>query len=250
MTRGEYTGRVLAALRRVTPREREAIRAEIAAHMEDHICDLLDLGYPPELAEERTLSFMGSPEEVGRELNRQYPLGWLAVKWAAMVLTLALVLAVLAPAWTLAGRVKDNLWNRFYPLHQLDLWDISFVGGVDGEYVHIVADTVERDQRQASGGVVLWVYQAGLEDPAAEETTAYLAVSLYSRNPFRRSPRLLGELTAPDGREVEAFWPDAFGGPFMVQSLVKRGEDLTFTYEQTGHSFTFAVPLPWEEAAS
>lgn len=52
MTRWEYTEQVLANLRRVTRAEREAIRAEIDGHMEDHVCDLLELGYPPELAEE------------------------------------------------------------------------------------------------------------------------------------------------------------------------------------------------------
>lgn len=250
MTRGEYTERVLAALHRVTPEERAAIRQELDAHMEDHVCGLLDLGYPAELAEERAMSFMGDPEEVGRELDRQYPLGWLAVKWAAMVLTLAFALVMLAPGWKLAGQVADNLWNRFDPLHQLDLWDISFAGYVDGEYAHIVADTAEVDLKQTAGGVTLWIYQAGLEDPAAEKTTAWLAVSLYSQDPFHRSPRLLGELTAPDGREVEAHWSYSFGGPFMVSGEVTRGEDLTFTYEQGGHSFTFTVPLPWEEAAS
>lgn len=248
MTRGEYTARVLANLRRLTRKEREAIRAELDAHMEDHVCGLLDLGYPPELAEERTLSFMGDPAEVGRELSKQYPLGWLAAKWAAMALTLVFVLAMLAPAWTLTGLVADNLWNRFYPLHQLDLWDISFVGWVDGEYVHIVANTAEVDLRQASDGVGLWVYQAGLEDPAAEKTTAWLAVSLYSENPFRTYP-ILGDLRAPDGREVAASLAYSFDGPFMVRGQVERGEDLTFTYEQGGHSFTFTVPLPWEEAS-
>lgn len=253
MTRREYTERVLANLHRVTRRERAAIQAELDAHMEDHICDLLDLGYPPELAEERTLSFMGDPAEVGRELDKQYPLRWLAAKWAAMALTLALVLLVLGPAWTLAGTVADNLWNRFYPLHQMDLWDISFAGYVDGEYVHIVAETADVDLRQTSGGVGLRVYQAGLEDPAAEETTAWLAVSIYSENPFRGYPGVLRSgLTVPGGssgyQNLYTFSHD-FGGPFMVSSQVKRGEDLTFTYEQGGHSFTFTVPLPWEEAA-
>ena len=54
MTRQEYTDRVLANLRRVTRSERAAIREELDAHMEDHICDLLDLGYDEALAEERT----------------------------------------------------------------------------------------------------------------------------------------------------------------------------------------------------
>ena len=71
MTRQEYTDRVLANLRRVTRSERAAIREELDAHMEDHICDLLDLGYDEALAEERTMQRMGDPEEVGRELDKQ-----------------------------------------------------------------------------------------------------------------------------------------------------------------------------------
>lgn len=64
---------VLANLRRVTPDERAAIRDEIDGHIEDHICDLLELGYDEKLAEERAMSFMGDPVEVGRERDKQYP---------------------------------------------------------------------------------------------------------------------------------------------------------------------------------
>ena len=78
---------VLANLRRVTPGERAAIRDEIDGHIEDHICDLLDLGYSPELAEERAMSFMGDPVEVGKELDKQYPLRWLVLGRVALVLT-------------------------------------------------------------------------------------------------------------------------------------------------------------------
>lgn len=89
MTRREYTDTVLSALRRVTEDERRAIRAEIDAHMEDHICALLDLGYDEPLAEERTVALMGDPKEVGRELNKQYT-GWgfVLLSRAAVALTL------------------------------------------------------------------------------------------------------------------------------------------------------------------
>lgn len=249
MTRREYTDQVLAALRHVTPKERADIQAEIDGHMEDHICALEDLGYPEDLAEERTMAAMGDPKEVGRELNKQYPFRWLAIKWSAIALTLMFTLMMLVPAWHFAGQVADNLWNRFYPLHQLDLWDISFVGWVDDEYVHIVADTVEVDLKRTDDGVTLWVYQVGLEAPTAEETVAWAAVSLYSENPFGRSPQLLGSLIAPDGRDVIASGFRSFGGPFMVRESVTRGENMDFTYELMGHRFTFTVPLPWEEAS-
>lgn len=95
MDRREYTEAVLSTLRRVTGRERAAIRAEIDGHIEDHMEGLLELGYDPELAEERTLSAMGDPKEVGRELNRQYPLRWLVIGRAMRLLSVWTILAVL-----------------------------------------------------------------------------------------------------------------------------------------------------------
>lgn len=75
MDRRDYTDRVLSSLRRVTEKEREAIRSELDGHIEDHMEALRELGYDEELAEERAIAAMGEPDEVGRELNRQYT-GW------------------------------------------------------------------------------------------------------------------------------------------------------------------------------
>ena len=90
MKRQEYTARVLACLHRLTPAEEEAVRAELDAHMEDRICALLDLGYDEDLAEERTMAAMGDPEEVGRELDKAYPLRWLIIEKVTKTLTVAL----------------------------------------------------------------------------------------------------------------------------------------------------------------
>ena len=51
MTKAEYTAAVCAALRRLTPRERTAVREEIDGHIQDHMADLLALDYPEDLAE-------------------------------------------------------------------------------------------------------------------------------------------------------------------------------------------------------
>ena len=123
MTREEYTAQVLANLRRVTKAEREAIRAEIDAHMEDHICGLLDLGYPPALAEERTLAFMGDPAEVGRELNKQYPLGWLILGRAAAALLAVLCLLVVSHAGDMLDLARRNLTARTTPWEMGSSWD-------------------------------------------------------------------------------------------------------------------------------
>ena len=56
MNRSEYCAQVLSHLRRLSRREREAVRAELEEHMEDRVCALLDLGYDQSLAEERTMA--------------------------------------------------------------------------------------------------------------------------------------------------------------------------------------------------
>ena len=55
MTRDEYIQEVSASLKRLTRREREAVRQELDGHMEDHMESLRELGYDEQLAEERIL---------------------------------------------------------------------------------------------------------------------------------------------------------------------------------------------------
>ncbi len=108
MDRGEYTDAVLSQLRRVTGDERESIRAELDAHMEDHICALRDLGYDEQLAEERTLALMGDPVEVGKELSRVYTgWGWVLLSRAAVLLTVVLCIQALLGL----GVLSNILWS-------------------------------------------------------------------------------------------------------------------------------------------
>ena len=243
MDRREYTAQVLSCLRHVTWDEREAIRAELDGHMEDHFESLRELGYDETEAEERTLAAMGDPAEVGRELNQQYPFRWLVIGRTAMIVTLLFALLVALPAWDKAGDAVNSLWCRFYPLHLLDLRDLSFAGYVDGEYRAIVASTKELDLRQTADGVTLYIYQAGLEDPAAEETTAWAAISPYCANPFRTAPYIYRGLTISGDGTWHGF---DFGGPFLVSGQVRRGESLFVTGDLYGETLSFEVPLPWE----
>ena len=58
MDQKTYIDTVLSVLRHVTGGERAAIQAELKGHIEDHMEGLMELGYEPELAEERTLAAM------------------------------------------------------------------------------------------------------------------------------------------------------------------------------------------------
>ena len=79
--------------------DRAAVREELEAHMEDKAADLQRIfpGISREEAEERALSEMGDPAEIGKELARVHKpwLGWL---WRASGVLLALVLiSILGP---------------------------------------------------------------------------------------------------------------------------------------------------------
>ena len=120
MTRREYTESVLSALRHVAGREREAIRAEIDGHIEDHMADLLELDYPPELAEERTLSAMGDPREVGQKLDQQHLFHWYFSRGILLLFSVGVALG----GWlwvSYAANMQDSLLTAFRERARPDL---------------------------------------------------------------------------------------------------------------------------------
>ncbi len=95
------------------PPDREEVRAELAAHLEDRAEDLRRVF--PELsgeeAEERALKEMGDASEIGEALAKIHTpwLGWL---WAASKILLGLALAVLAVSALL---LLGTLWELVRP---------------------------------------------------------------------------------------------------------------------------------------
>ena len=75
--------------------DREAVRAELEAHLEDKTADLVrifpDLGRQE--AERQAVEQMGDAEEIGKELARIHK-PWLGYLWRASQITLGIVLAV------------------------------------------------------------------------------------------------------------------------------------------------------------
>ena len=114
MDRKAFTGQVLAQLRHLTPEEKETVCQELEGHMEDRVEGLVELGFSPETAEERTLAAMGDPAEIGRELDKQYPSGWLWLGRAAFVLTTAMCIFAV---WGFGvwGFTIDSITARFSP---------------------------------------------------------------------------------------------------------------------------------------
>jgi len=246
MTRNEYVERVLSVMCHVTSSEREAIRAEIDAHIEDHICDLLELDYDEALAEERTMALMGDPEEVGRELDKQYTNDfWIWLESIAKILLVPMVLIALLGVGILF-HAADYLEARFAP---------------EGYRSDFPAEIVENvDIRIQVGNDIMRVYQIALGEqshynPVIGESevlpTAQVSVCAYNQIPFGIvSGDLLNYVRASDQRGVEA---DTWGGCAGSWGAeydryyipIQPGDTyVILSYDRFGESVELKVPLP------
>ena len=246
MTGTEYVERVLSVMRHVTPSEREAIRAELAAHIEDHICDLLELDYDEALAEERTMALMGDPEEVGRELDKQYTNSfWLWLEGIAKILLVPMILISLLGIGILF-HAADHLEARFAP---------------EGYRTDFPAEiTEEVDLRIQIGNDILRVYQVALGkeshynydlEKSEMLPTVQVSVCAYDRIPFGIvSGDLFTYLKAADqrGKEIDTGGGGAgsWGAEYNRYYIpVEPGDTyVTLSYDRFGESVTLKVPLP------
>lgn len=237
MTRREYCEQMLSQLRRLTVDEQQAVQEELDGHMEDHICALMDLGYDESLAEERTLELMGDPAEVGRELNRQYPLGWKILGRIAVAVT-AVLCAVSVFSVGMLGFVWDSFTWR--------VWPPEIGTGLVTECVR------DLDIRVPIGNDVLRVYRVSLGWKDGKYL-AETAVCAYDRIPGGIvSNRIFGSIT-PENQRGEALEYGRFGGGSghwraMKDTLwtpIQAGDDhIMLRYERFGETVLVEVPLP------
>ena len=239
MTREEYTKIVLAQLRRVTEDERRAIRAELDAHMEDHMEALAELGCDGAEAEERTLARMGDPAEVGRELSKVYTgWGWVLLSRLAVLLTVVLCIQAV-----LGIGILSNL-----------LWSIQARTVPDEIHSDYSAEaTVRPDIRIPIGNDVLRVYRVSLvergDGPAAE-----VAMVAYDRIPGGVvSGQLLHNVELADqrGNNPGLAGPGSrgkgnFGAEYSLDYLlIERGDTfITLRYDRLGETVAVEIPLP------
>ena len=165
VTRKEYTESVLTQLRRLTPEEKQDVLAELDAHIEDHMCALLDLGYDEALAEERTMAAMGDPEEVGREMNKAYPLRWLIIE--KVTKTLAVILGCLL-VFNLIN--LHNVWSSIRARIDPRACSPGWEDRID----------VDLDVRMTVGDDVLRIYGTGVD----EEERFNIFYCWYDKNPL------------------------------------------------------------------
>ena len=256
MGRNEYTDRVLSMMRRANQGERDAIRAELEAHMEDHMACLLELGYSEELAEERTMAAMGDPEEVGRELDKQYGSRFWTLLEGIAVFTLIAVIFQAITGIGILFHAEDYLEARFMPERRLEQ-------DSEQDGYHALA-TQSVDLRVPVGNDILRVYHVSVgnrvdHSPEArgEETILAAKVSLcsYDRIPFGTvSDEIWKGITLRNARgEALDRWTAGFGGSigsygadYISRYVGIEPEDtyVVLEYDQYGESFSLEIPLP------
>ena len=241
MNREEYTRRVLSALGRLTPKEISAVRAEIDGHIEDHMAYLLDLGYDEQLAEARTMAAMGDPEEVGRELNKQYPLFWLVAGRIAFAVT-AILCAVILFRLPMLSNTWDNLQARLRPNYVCNLAAM--------ERSHAV------DIRRPIGNDILYIHQVSVGiDQANEVLTAEVSVCAYDPIPGGTVSQNIDLGLSIENQRGESFWDGGRGGSTMTGGAVyhcryvpvePEDEYVMLFYDGFGEHIRCRVPLPKE----
>lgn len=239
----EFCDRVLALVRHATPEEKQAIRAELLGHMEDHAAALMERGRDQETARAMAAAAMGDPEEVGRELDKQYPFVWLALSRVSMALILLIALSLVfrLPLFPLFW---DNIAARTQEAPVT-------LENLQRPYTYAV------DLRAEIGSDVLRIYGVGLEpSPDGETGAVSLAMCSYDKSPFgRTSGNLIHHLTYEAGGETVTSHAGGGSSNSGASHWFARGftvsreaEAIAVCYDRFGDRVRLEVPLNWEDA--
>ena len=203
---------------------------------------LRELGYDEELAEERAIAAMGEPDEVGRELNRQYTgWGWVLVSRAAVVLTVVLCAQALL-ALGILGMVIDSISARIYP-------------NEPSAYTAVAA-TERLDIRIPVGNDILRVYRIsiGQADDTPGVWEAEVQLCAYDRIPGGIVSRRLMEQTwleTPGGRRDppkgsgRGNWRVEYGSCYV--RLSPEDTYVVLRFEAFDEQIRLELPLPEQE---
>ena len=248
MTRSEYVERVLSVMRHATASERESIRAEIDAHIEDHICDLLELDYDEALAEERTMALMGDPEEVGRELDKHYKFTLFDVMDLVSTLLIVVIVFQALLGIGILFHAVDHLEARFAPT-QRSMEDFTAEAMEETDYRMTIGNDILKVYQVAVGNKVFSYYSH--KQIAEQGTAAELLVCAYDRIPLGIvSGDLTTYLRVEDqrGTELESWGRSSGSWGAVYQRFyipIESGDThVILSYDRFGESVTLKVPLP------
>lgn len=256
----EFLERVFSQMKGATRREKQALRMELEDHVEDRARALTKKGCPEEEARRRALEAMGDPEQIGRELGRQYSHFWLI---ASRIMSAVLAVVLLGSlAAVPVARIGGNLAARWAPEQVGEnqstkklLWDEEqkkYVWEHEGE----TAIVWDPGLKVEIGNDILSVYQVILY-PACGSVEVYWCN--YDRNPLGLPTKDLfpnvfvvtnqaGQESASSGGGVRQPGVSGAGYYFASGLTAAPGDRYVYlTYDRYGQHFLLEIPLRWEE---
>lgn len=238
----DYTNAVCACLRHATPKEKQAVAQELQDHLADHADALAEAGWDPEEAQAHALDAMGEAQEVGRALNRAFPLRWLILSRVLLVLAVLAAIVLLLP---IPGRLV-SAWNslaaRAAPSHLYPPTQDSSVSAYPLD-VHF----------SLPNGDQIALYAVTLTEAWNGTYTAQIYGLGYHQNPFRKHNSNYVTYTLGDSdtsinlasrtssvRPGVTFWSDSI-------APLHPGDTLTAHVSWIQQEISVPVLFPWEE---
>ena len=240
----DYSKAVCKYVNHATGREKASIQAELTAHMEDHAQALMDAGYDEDHAQNAALTAMGDPTEVGKALNKEYPLRWLILSRLFLILAVCTGLLLLL---AFPGGVYASLVARTAPM-QSGYHEVSIPA----------EELTPMDIKQTfPNGDVLWIYATAVTGDDDQGYTAHIYTSSYNKNPLRDPYYGIDALifttdASSDVLPLSGGGGGTHGAAYFHRKFdcIPKGASLLGHYDHYGTEFTIEIPLPWEEVAS
>lgn len=249
MDQNTFCEAVLSCIRHASLEERRAIQEELTAHIEDHAEALEQGGYSPKEAMERAVEAMGEPQEIGREMDQQYPLGWLVLSRVALIASVLLVCMMLT-AFSLLGNLTNSITARIAP------GKANFISALDPAKYDVIREV---DLTVQIGDDILRVSQIGLKHGVGEEGKLGVALCNYDRNLFGiASQQLLHAVSFTEEKDsyYKGYETAGGGGNSGAHYWVTEGirvdrsmETVPVIYDAYGEQARLELPIPWEVTA-
>lgn len=244
-----YGEAVCRQVRHATRRERAGIQKELGDHLTDHTEALMAAGYDQQTAQALALDSMGAPEQVGKELDRAYPLRWLVLARGLLVLALVCLVPLMAYGTNMVHTFAD-WWDAKY--NPLGTYQSAMSLASAGEEPLVL--TPLDQTAELPGGNILHFYGVGTAPVPgdASRSTVYLCAVCYHRTPFLPGA-YPPELTfACDGVPAPAAWRSVSNSSAACYltypvTVPQGAQVLTVSYDHYGTSFRQTISLPQEE---
>lgn len=249
-----YGDQVCQFVRYATRREKAGIRKELTDHIADHTQALTSAGHPQETAQALALAAMGDPEEVGRALDREYPLKWRVLAHTSLLLLVVAVPLVLLLLARPGLALKNNLQARWFPMTTISAMEPM-------EYTVERPAPVPIDLQETLADSIHWKV-FGYRIYAGQEVEGYclsLYAVIYSDDPFTALDQIsyvfspIFTALDPEGAPLPAMadlsCDRTWGAMLFNYSLsgLPYGAAVTAHYDRFGVTFDLPIPLAWEE---